>query len=164
MTRKTAKDFEPEVLQLFDQYVHGDISRRGFLQSAARVTAGTVAAEALLAALSPNFAQAEQVAPRDPRIEGKRVEFPSPNGYGKVSGYLLTSSPAQGRGIPTALNPASSRDESLQWVPAAGGITAPLYMDAPLLQGIFNVVQTRKVAALYPALCAADAAGPDEIR
>lgn len=38
------------------------------------------------------------------------------------------------------------------------------YMDASLLQGIFNAVQTRKVAALYPALCAANAAGPDEIR
>ena len=89
MTRKTAKDFDPQVLQLFDRYVHGDLSRRGFLQSAGKVAAGALSAEALLAALSPNFAQAQQVAPTDPRIVGSRVEFPSPDGNGKVHGYLV---------------------------------------------------------------------------
>ena len=38
------------------------------------------------------------------------------------------------------------------------------YMDAPHLQGIFSAVQTREVAVLYPAVHAANAAGPDEIR
>jgi carboxymethylenebutenolidase len=102
MTRKTANDFDPQVLQLFDQYVHGDITRRGFLQSAAKVAGAAVSAEALLAALSPNFAQAEQIAPLDPRIEAKRVEFPSPNGYGKVSGYLVKPANAKGK-LPTVL-------------------------------------------------------------
>jgi carboxymethylenebutenolidase len=89
MSRKTAKDFDPQVLQLFDKYVHGDLSRRGFLQSAGKVAAGALSAEALLAALSPNFAQAQQVAPTDPRIVGSRVAFPSPDGNGKVHGYLV---------------------------------------------------------------------------
>jgi carboxymethylenebutenolidase len=89
MTRKTAKDFDPQVLQLFDKYVHGDLSRRGFLQSAGKLAAGALSAEALLAALSPNFAQAQQVAPTDPRIVGSRVDFPSPDGNGKVHGYLV---------------------------------------------------------------------------
>jgi carboxymethylenebutenolidase len=89
MTRKTAKDFDPQVLQLFDKYVHGDLSRRGFLQSAGKLAAGALSAEALLAALSPNFAQAQQVAPTDPRIVGSRVGFPSPDGNGKVHGYLV---------------------------------------------------------------------------
>jgi len=89
MTRKTARDFDPEVLQLFDKYVHGDLSRRGFLQSAGKLAAGALSAEALLAALSPDFAQAQQVAPSDPRIVGSRVDFPSPDGNGKVHGYLV---------------------------------------------------------------------------
>jgi carboxymethylenebutenolidase len=97
MTRKTAKDFDPQVLQLFDKYVHGDLSRRGFLQSAGKVAAGALSAEALLAALSPNFAQAQQVAPTDPRIVGSRVEFPSPDGSGKVHGYLVRPATAQGK-------------------------------------------------------------------
>ena len=101
MTRKTARDFDPEVLQLFDKYVHGDLSRRGFLQSAGKLAAGALSAEALLAALSPNFAQAQQVAPRDPRIVGSRVDFPSPDGNGKVHGYLVR--PAAAKGKPPAV-------------------------------------------------------------
>jgi carboxymethylenebutenolidase len=102
MTRKTARDFDPEVLQLFDKYVHGDLSRRGFLQSAGKVAAGALSAEALLAALSPNFAQAQQVAPLDARIVGSRVDFPSPNGNGKVHGYLVRPAGAKGK-LPAVL-------------------------------------------------------------
>ena len=102
MTRKTARDFDPEVLQLFDKYVHGDLSRRGFLQSAGKAAAGALSAEALLAALSPNFAQAQQVAPHDPRIVGSRVDFPSPDGNGKVHGYLVRPAAARGK-LPAVL-------------------------------------------------------------
>jgi carboxymethylenebutenolidase len=97
MTRKTARDFDPQVLQLFDKYVHGDLSRRGFLHSAGKLAAGALSAEALLAALSPNFAQAQQVAPTDPRIVGSRVDFPSPDGNGKVHGYLVRPAGADGK-------------------------------------------------------------------
>jgi len=102
MTRKTARDFDPAVLQLFDQYVHGAITRRGFLRSAAKVAGTAVAAEGLLAALSPDFAQAEQVAPGDARIVARRVEYPSPHGYGKVAGYLVQPAGARGK-LPTVL-------------------------------------------------------------
>jgi carboxymethylenebutenolidase len=102
MTRKTARDFDPEVLQLFDKYVHGDLSRRGFLQSAGKAAAGALSAEALLAALSPNFAQAQQVAPSDTRIAGSRVDFPSPDGNGKVHGYLVRPAAAKGK-LPAVL-------------------------------------------------------------
>jgi carboxymethylenebutenolidase len=97
MTRKTAKDFDPAVLQLFDQYVHGEVSRRGFLQRAGGLAAGALTAEALLAALSPDFAHAQQVAPTDPRIAGSRVDFPSPDGNGKVHGYLVRPAGAAGK-------------------------------------------------------------------
>jgi carboxymethylenebutenolidase len=102
MTRKTAKDFDPEVLQLFDKYVHGQLSRRGFLQSTAKVVAGAVAAEAVLEALSPQFAAAQQVPGNDPRIKATYVEYPSPNGYGKLRGYLVQPANIKGK-LPTVL-------------------------------------------------------------
>jgi carboxymethylenebutenolidase len=89
MPRLTAADFAPEVLKLFDQYVHGGLSRRGFLDGAARYAVGGTTAVGLLEALSPNFAQAQQVAPADPRIVASRLAFDSPQGLGKGSGYLV---------------------------------------------------------------------------
>ncbi len=56
--RQKASDFDPEVLRLFDQYVHGLIDRRGFLTGAARFAAGASGAVGLLAALAPQFATA----------------------------------------------------------------------------------------------------------
>lgn len=84
----TAKDFSPEVMNLFDQYVHGTLSRRGFLSSAGKYATGVMSAEAILLALSPNFAHAQQVKNDDPRIVTTYVEYPSPNGYGTLRGYL----------------------------------------------------------------------------
>lgn len=100
--KQTAHDFHPEVLKLFDQYVHGGISRRGFLSSAGKYAAGAVTAEGLLLALSPNFAQAQQVKPDDARIVASYVEYPSPNGYGKLRGYLVKPAHATGP-LPTVL-------------------------------------------------------------
>lgn len=102
MKRKTAQDFHPEVLKLFDSYVHGQISRRGFLSSAAKFAVLGLTAEGLLEALSPKFALAQQVGHHDPRINAQYVEYPSPNGYGKIRGYLVK--PAQSTGkLPTVL-------------------------------------------------------------
>ena len=89
MPRLTAADFAPEVLQLFDQYVHGGLSRRGFLDGAGKYAIGGMTAVGLLEALSPDFAQAQQVAPSDPRIVASRLAFDSPQGLGKGSGYLV---------------------------------------------------------------------------
>jgi carboxymethylenebutenolidase len=87
--RTTANDFAPEVLGLFDQYVHGLIDRRGFLAGASRLAVGATTAAGLLAALSPRFAAAQQVKPDDPRLTASRVEIASPDGYGRVRGYLV---------------------------------------------------------------------------
>lgn len=100
--RLTANDFHPEVLKLFDQYVHGQIGRRGFLNSAAKYSAGAVGAELLLSQLAPNFAHGQQVTPTDARIKAEYVEIPSPNGYGKVRGYLVKPAKASGK-LPTVL-------------------------------------------------------------
>ncbi|RFO95574.1 carboxymethylenebutenolidase [Rhodoferax lacus] len=88
MTRLTAHDFQPEVLQLFDRYVHGDLSRRGFLESATRFAGSAAGAAGLLAALSPQFAQAQQVAPGDARLQTRYLDIDSPEGNGKLHGYL----------------------------------------------------------------------------
>ena len=87
--KATASDFDPEVLRLFDQYVHGIIDRRGFLAGAARFAVGASGAAGLLAALTPQFAAAQQVKPDDARLSAKHVEFASPKGYGTARGYLV---------------------------------------------------------------------------
>jgi carboxymethylenebutenolidase len=96
--RLTAADFDPEVMRLFDRYVHGALDRRGFLDGAARFTVGGVTAAALLEALSPDFAAAERVPKTDPRIRAETIEFPSPQGYGTGRGYLVrpASAPPSG--------------------------------------------------------------------
>jgi carboxymethylenebutenolidase len=86
--RKKATDFPREVLDLFDGYVHGSVSRREFLDRAARYAVGGVTAVGLLEALSPNFAWAQQVKADDPRIRAQRVDYPSPKGSGTMKGYL----------------------------------------------------------------------------
>jgi len=109
--KATAADFHPEVLRLFDGYVHGRIDRRGFLEGAAKFAVGGVSAAALFEALSPDFANAEQVAKTDARIVATSVEFPSPQGYGTGRGYLVrpASAPPPGgattptRGLPAVL-------------------------------------------------------------
>ena len=68
MTRLTANDFDPEVLQLFDGYVHGRLSRRDFLAAASRYAVGGATAATLLAQLSPSFA-APLVAASDSRLK-----------------------------------------------------------------------------------------------
>jgi len=87
--RLTAADFHPQVLKLFDLYVHGLLPRRGFLSSAAKYASGVAGAELLLSQLSPNFAQAQQVQGDDARIQASFVEIPSPQGYGTLRGYLV---------------------------------------------------------------------------
>ncbi len=84
-----ASDFHPEVLSLFDKYVHNIIDRGAFLDGAARYAADGVTAADLLDALRPKFAEAQQVAKDDPRIAAGYVEFPSPQGHGKGRGYLV---------------------------------------------------------------------------
>lgn len=96
MQRKTAQDFDQELLILFDAYVHGALDRRGFLEKAQKFAVGGVTATMLLGALSPNFALGQQVTPTDPRIATETLSFASPNGSGTVKGYLARPANATG--------------------------------------------------------------------
>jgi carboxymethylenebutenolidase len=97
MERKTAADFDPEVLRLFDRYVHGLIDRRGFLEGAGKYAAAGTTAVGLLEALSPRYAEAQQVPGNDARIRGEYVYYESPQGHGKMRGYLVRPANATGR-------------------------------------------------------------------
>lgn len=97
MTRMTAKDFSPELLELYDYYAHGQISKREFLEKAARYAVGGMTAAALLGVMSPNYALAEQVSFTDPDIVAEYVSYPSPQGNGDVRGYLVRPAKAEGK-------------------------------------------------------------------
>jgi carboxymethylenebutenolidase len=85
----TAKDFDQELLDLYDFYAHGKISKREFLDKAGKFAVGGVTAMALLSTLSPDYAMAEQVSFNDPDIAPEYVTYPSPNGHGEVRAYQV---------------------------------------------------------------------------
>jgi carboxymethylenebutenolidase len=97
MERKTANDFDPDVLILFDAYVHGAIDRRGFLDKASKYAVGGVTAAMLLDALNPRFVEAQQVAKDDKRINAELVSFPSPQGNEKTKAYLVRPASAKAK-------------------------------------------------------------------
>lgn len=89
MHRLTAMEFHPELLELYDGYVHGRLSRRDFLDRAAKFAVGSLTATAILASLSPDYALAQQIAFTDPDILAEYIRYPSPNGHGEVRGYMV---------------------------------------------------------------------------
>jgi carboxymethylenebutenolidase len=97
MERRTAHDFDQDLLILFDAYVHGGIDRRTFLDRAAKFAVGGVTAAMLLDQLSPKFAEAQVVRTDDGRIAPEYVEYDSPNGSGKMRGYLVRPAAATGK-------------------------------------------------------------------
>ena len=101
MERKKASDFPQELLNLFDGYVHGGISRREFLDGAEKYAVGGVTAAALFQMLKPNYAWAVQVAADDKRIKAEYDTVPSPQGNGSIKGYLAR--PANATKLPSVL-------------------------------------------------------------
>jgi len=101
MERKKASDYPQEVLDLFDGYVHGRMTRRDFLDHAAKYAVGGFTAAAMLESLRPNFAWAQQVAKDDARIKTEFLDYPSPQGSGKMRGYLAR--PAKAGKLPGVL-------------------------------------------------------------
>lgn len=97
MTRLTAKDFAPELLELYDFYAHGKITKREFLDRASKFTVGGMTAVAILSAMSPNYALAQQVPASDPDITVEYITYPSPKGHGEVRGYLARPASAKGK-------------------------------------------------------------------
>ncbi|MBV9273012.1 MAG: dienelactone hydrolase family protein [Verrucomicrobia bacterium] len=89
MERKKATDFPQELLNIFDRYVHGEISRRAFLDAAKKYAVGSLTAMAIWESLRPNYALAEQVAKDDKRLQSSYETVPSPEGNGRIRGYFV---------------------------------------------------------------------------
>ena len=100
--RLTAKDFSPELLQLYDFYAHGRITKREFLEKAGSYAIGGLTAAAILSMMGPNYAMAKQVSFNDPDILADYVTYSSPNGNGEVRGYLVKPVAATGK-LPAVL-------------------------------------------------------------
>lgn len=97
MSRRTAKDFDQELLDLYDYYVHGQLDRRGFLDRAAKFAVGGLTAAALLEMLSPVYAFAAQVPKDDSRVQSEYLKYPSPQGSGEMRGLLAKPANATGK-------------------------------------------------------------------
>src|SRR4051794_20172301 len=97
MERKKASDFPPDVLQLFDRYVHGAITRREFLDRATKYAVGGFTAAAMLESLRPNYAWAQQIPKNDPRIHAEYLTYPSPQGSGTMRGYFVRPATVAGK-------------------------------------------------------------------
>jgi carboxymethylenebutenolidase len=97
MTRLTAKDFPQELLELYDYYAHGRITKREFLDRAGKYAVGGLTAAAILSSMSPNYALATQVEFTDPDIVAEYITYPSPKGNGEVRGYLVRPAKATGK-------------------------------------------------------------------
>src|SRR5829696_9267383 len=101
MERKVASDYPQELLDLFHEYQHGDITRRTFLDRAAKFAVGGLTVATIFESLSPNYAWAQQVPPDDKRIKVGYETVQSPEGNGTIKGYLAR--PAKGGKLPVVL-------------------------------------------------------------
>lgn len=102
MERQQASEFDQDLLDLYDEYVHGRIGRRDFIHRATRFAAAGLTAEALLASLTPNYAWARQVAEDDARLETEYLEYEAPKGAGSMRGLLARPASSE-RKLPAVL-------------------------------------------------------------
>ena len=101
-TRMKASDFHPYILEIFDGYVHGKLTKREFLREAGKFAAAGVTGLMILNQLQPDYALAQQVKADDPAIITARVTVPSPDGHGSINGLLAKPAKAKGK-LPTVL-------------------------------------------------------------
>lgn len=101
MDRKQAAEFGQEVLDLYDDYAHGRLSRRDYIRRLGACAVGGATVESLLASLSPNYAWAQQVPADDQRIKTETIAYDSPAGAGEMKGLL--AHPAEGEKFPAVL-------------------------------------------------------------
>ena len=94
---KRASEYDREILDLYDEYVHGQTDRRGFLNRAAKFAVGGATAASILDSLKPNYALAQQIATDDARISAAYQTYPSPNGHDTTRGYLVAPAGAEGK-------------------------------------------------------------------
>src|SRR5881296_4779002 len=97
MERKHASDYPQELLDLFHEYQHGEITRRDFLTRAQRFAVGGLTVAAIFESLRPNYAWAQQVPKDDARLKTEYATVPSPAGNGSIKGYFAKPANASGK-------------------------------------------------------------------
>ncbi len=88
-TSENINKYPREIIRLFDEFVHGDIDRRGFIENAAKYSISAIAAGAMLNSLLPDFAAAQKIKPDDKRITTNKIKIDSPNGSGFINAYFV---------------------------------------------------------------------------
>src|SRR5215470_4009160 len=88
MERKKASDYPQELLDLFHEYQHGDITRREFFDRAGKFAVGGLTVATIFESLRPNYAWAQQIPKDDARIKTSVEAVASPRGNGSIKGYL----------------------------------------------------------------------------
>ncbi|TWU28126.1 dienelactone hydrolase family protein [Bythopirellula polymerisocia] len=101
MERRTANQFDQRVLDLYDDYAHGRMTRREYIGRLSAFAVGGLTVEILLSSLSPNYAWAQQVKPDDPRIKTETITYSSSAGGGEIKGLLAR--PSEGETFPAVL-------------------------------------------------------------
>lgn len=119
--RMTAKDFAPELLELYDFYAHGMITKREFLDRAGKFAIGGLTAATILSMMSPNYAMAEQVSFNDPDIKAEWISYPSPNGHGEMRAYLVRPTNAPQAPAVVVVHENRGLNPYIQDVAPAGG-------------------------------------------
>jgi len=96
MQPKKASDLDQRLLELYDGYVHGKLTKRAFLDHGAAIVGSAAAAAAAFESLKPNYALAQQVPPDDPSITTEVIEYDSPEGHGTIRGLMARPASASG--------------------------------------------------------------------
>ena len=86
-----------EAVDLYTQFIHGEVSRRDFLSGVKRFAIGGLTASAIIEALMPNYALGQQVSREDERIRASYETLPSPEGNGYIRGYIVRPFSADSR-------------------------------------------------------------------
>jgi carboxymethylenebutenolidase len=97
MSAKERRTVPPEAIELYNEYIHGEISRRDFLNRAKQFAVAGFTASAIVEALMPDYAMGQQIAKDDERIVASYETLPSPQGHGFVRGYLVRPFSADSR-------------------------------------------------------------------
>lgn len=105
LSNKERRTVPVAAIQLYNDYIHGEIDRRAFLTGMQQFAAAGVSAAALAAALMPDYALGQQIARDDERIKAEYVTVPSPQGHGFIKGYLVRPFSADSRSAEPAKLP-----------------------------------------------------------
>jgi carboxymethylenebutenolidase len=97
MEPRQATKLPPEAIQIYNLYIHGEISRRDFLEGVQKFAVAGLTAAAIVETLMPNYALGQQVPKDDKRLKTEYTTVPSPQGNGSIKGYLVRPANATGK-------------------------------------------------------------------